>query len=70
MPVFDDDGQPVHERGIVPSQPGLYFVGLFFLASLTSSLVGGVGRDAEHIARHIALRDTATLPHGVSSARA
>jgi putative flavoprotein involved in K+ transport len=31
----------------------LYFVGLPFLFALTSSLVGGVGRDAEHIADHI-----------------
>jgi len=38
----------------VGSEPGLYFVGLVFLHALASSLVGGVGRDAEHIATHIA----------------
>ena len=54
LPVFGEDGDPVHDRGIVGSEPGLYFVGLFFLHALASSLVGGVGRDAEHIATHIA----------------
>jgi putative flavoprotein involved in K+ transport len=32
----------------------MYFIGLFFLYALASSLVGGVGRDAEHIVKHIA----------------
>jgi putative flavoprotein involved in K+ transport len=54
LPVFAEDGEPVHERGIVRSEPGLYFVGLFFLHAIASALVGGVGRDAEHIVRHIA----------------
>ena len=40
--------------GVVEAEPGLYFVGLPFLFALTSSLVGGVGRDAEYIATHIA----------------
>jgi putative flavoprotein involved in K+ transport len=54
LPVFVDDGRPVHDRGIVGSEPGLYFVGLPFLYSLSSALIGGVGRDAEYIAKHIA----------------
>jgi putative flavoprotein involved in K+ transport len=53
LPVIGDAGQPVHERGVVSAEPGLYFVGLPFQYALTSSLVGGVGRDAEHIAKHI-----------------
>jgi putative flavoprotein involved in K+ transport len=57
LDVFDPAGQPVHDRGIT-AEPGLYFIGLFFLSSLASSLVGGVGRDAEYIARHIAGRTT------------
>jgi len=47
------DGVPIHDRGVVTSCPGLYFVGLPFLYSLSSALVGGVGRDAEHIVAHI-----------------
>lgn len=54
LPVFGTDGYPVHSRGVVAGAPGLYFVGLPFLYSLVSSTVGGVGRDAEYIARHIA----------------
>jgi putative flavoprotein involved in K+ transport len=51
-------GWPIHDRGIVESVPGLYFVGLLFLYSLSSALLGGVGRDAEHIVAHIASRRT------------
>jgi putative flavoprotein involved in K+ transport len=62
LDVFDQAGRPIHDRGI-SGGPGLYFIGLFFLSSLASSLVGGVGRDAEHIARHI----NARTRHGHSS---
>jgi putative flavoprotein involved in K+ transport len=54
LPVFDAGDQPRHDRGVVPEAPGLYFVGLFFLTSITSALLGGVGRDAEHVAVRIA----------------
>ena len=46
----------MHERGVVGSEPGLYFVGLEFLHAMSSAMVQGVGRDAEHIARHISSR--------------
>jgi putative flavoprotein involved in K+ transport len=62
LPIFAEDGGPVHDRGIVRSEPGLYFVGLFFLYAAASSLVGGVGRDAEYIARHIASHDLNSRP--------
>jgi putative flavoprotein involved in K+ transport len=55
MPVFDGDSAPVHDRGIA-SEPGLYFVGLDFLYAFTSENVGGVYRDAKHVAKHIAVR--------------
>jgi putative flavoprotein involved in K+ transport len=51
LPV--NNGVPIHIRGIVESCPGLYFVGLPFLYSLSSVLLGGVGRDGEHIADYI-----------------
>lgn len=54
LPVFGDDGYPVHHRGVIAGAPGLYFVGLPFLHSAASSTIGGVGRDAEYIARRIA----------------
>lgn len=54
--VFQEDGSPRHERGVVPEAPGLYFVGLPWLDRLNSSLIGGVGRDARHVATHIKTR--------------
>jgi putative flavoprotein involved in K+ transport len=56
LPILLEDGYPVHERGVVGSEPGLYFVGQFFQYSLSSVLIGGVGRDAEFVAMHIASR--------------
>ena len=70
FPVFAEDGGPMHDRGIVESEPGLYFVGLFFLYAASSSLVGGVGRDAEHIARHIASREPNVRPTVLTLAEA
>ena len=56
MPVIGGDGWPEQKRGVVTSAPGLYFVGLPFLNAFGSMLIGGVGRDAEHVAKHIADR--------------
>ncbi len=56
LPIFGDDGEPLHERGVVARERGLYFVGLVFQSAATSSLVGGVGRDAAYIADRIAAR--------------
>lgn len=53
LPVFGENGYPNHHRGVVDGAPGLYFVGLPFLYTLSSSLLGGVGRDAEYIANQI-----------------
>src|SRR5688500_7952207 len=46
------NGIPIHDRGIVDSCAGLYFMGLLFLYSLSSALVRGVRPDAEHIVDH------------------
>jgi putative flavoprotein involved in K+ transport len=54
--VYGADGEPVHERGIVPGEPGFYFVGLHFLYSVSSTMIHGVGRDAERIAETIQSR--------------
>jgi putative flavoprotein involved in K+ transport len=58
-PVLDGRGEPVHERGLVPAEPGLAFVGQHFLYAMSSSMVHGVGRDAERIAEAIARRAAA-----------
>ena len=52
LPVFGDEG-PTHDRGVVAGEPGLYFVGLFFLYAGSSGLLRGVGRDAERIVKAI-----------------
>jgi putative flavoprotein involved in K+ transport len=59
LPAFGDDGRPAHDRGVVASQPGLYFVGLVFQYSATSDVLPGVGRDAKRIAGQIARRSLA-----------
>jgi putative flavoprotein involved in K+ transport len=57
LPVIRADGTPIHERGIVPGEPGLYFVGLHFLYALSSTMIHGVGRDAKRVADTIAERE-------------
>ena len=49
LPVFEPSGEPLHDKGVAIGQPGLYFVGLHFLYSLSSTMVHGVGRDAARI---------------------
>jgi putative flavoprotein involved in K+ transport len=56
LPVFDERAQPLHERGIVSQCPGLYFVGMHFLYALSSTMIHGVGRDADYLAAAIAAR--------------
>jgi putative flavoprotein involved in K+ transport len=53
LPVFDDEGEPLHDRGIARAEPGLAFVGLPFQYAVTSDVLPGVGRDARRVARHI-----------------
>jgi putative flavoprotein involved in K+ transport len=48
-----EDGYPVQYRGVVSSSPGLYVIGIPFLHSFASMLIGGAGRDAERVVRHI-----------------
>lgn len=56
LDIFDEDGSPRHTRGVVEEAPGLYFVGYRWLHRLDSSLLGGVGNDARHVARRIRKR--------------
>ncbi|MFN2388464.1 MAG: flavin-containing monooxygenase [Actinomycetota bacterium] len=57
LPILGDRQEPAHERGIVATIPGLYFVGLHFLYSMTSETITGVPRDAKRIAKLIAARE-------------
>jgi putative flavoprotein involved in K+ transport len=57
LPVFgENEHEPMHHRGVVASQPGLYFVGLFFLYAMSSGFLPGIDRDAEHIVDAILAR--------------
>jgi putative flavoprotein involved in K+ transport len=59
LPVIGDDGWPLETRGVVPSSPGLYFAGLAFQYAFASMLIGGAGRDAEYVVRHLCARPAA-----------
>jgi len=61
LPVLGES-EPLHHRGIVANEPGLYFVGLFFLYAMSSGFLPGVGRDAEHIAEHLTSREPTGRP--------
>jgi putative flavoprotein involved in K+ transport len=52
VPVFDDAGRVVHQRGVTGS-PGLYFIGLPWQHTRGSALLGFVGDDAAYIADQI-----------------
>jgi putative flavoprotein involved in K+ transport len=52
LPVFDDMGFPVQTDGRT-NVPGLYFMGVHWLRKGKSSILYGVGEDAEIVARHI-----------------
>ena len=55
IPIFDQTGFPVHQRGVT-AFPGLYFVGLHWLYKMKSALIYGVGEDAAFVASAIADR--------------
>jgi len=56
LPIRGEDGEPLHDRGVVGSEPGLYFVGLAFQYSLSSDVLPGMARDHAFVANHIASR--------------
>ncbi len=53
VPVFDDRGRPIQQRGVGP-RPNLYFLGLHWMHTFKSGLLSGVGADAEFLAEHMA----------------
>jgi len=55
LPVLGENGDvETDHHGVVASHPGLYRVGREFLYAFNSHQIGGVGRDAERIAKRIA----------------
>ena len=63
-PVVGEDGWPVGERGVSPTAPGLYFLGVPFQFAFSSMLVAGAGRDAKFVVDRIAERVRATAKSG------
>lgn len=53
LPVLDAAGDAVHREGFT-ARPGFYFLGLPWLSKLKSSVLCGVGEDAQRIAAAIA----------------
>jgi len=56
LPIFEPNGEPRHQSGVALGEPGLYFVGLHFLHSLSSTMIHGLARDARRIADAIDAR--------------
>ncbi|MEA2628645.1 MAG: putative flavoprotein involved in transport, partial [Chloroflexota bacterium] len=52
FPIFDDMGFPIQTDGRT-SVPGLYFSGVQWLRKSKSSILYGIGEDAEVVARQI-----------------
>ncbi len=58
LPIeFDPKGKPIHTRGVIEGEPGLYFIGLSYQYRMKSHLLAGVGADAAYLAEHMAARD-------------
>jgi putative flavoprotein involved in K+ transport len=53
LPIFDQHGDPMHDKGEVTIVPGLYFVGLHFLYAMSSASFAGIARDAKRIAKAV-----------------
>ncbi len=54
--AFDEQGMPVHKRGI-SAESGIYFLGLPNLVNRASSFIYGVWHDAKYIADHIVIQN-------------
>ena len=57
LPIFADDGEPVHRRGVT-QLPGIYFLGLRWLYKRKSSFLlrAGPAEDAAYLAEQIIAR--------------
>ncbi len=69
LAINDAQGEPIHNQGVVEQSPGLYFVGLHFLYSMTSATLMGVARDAERVVKTLAARKLVAQPSAIRPAR-
>lgn len=53
--TFDENGRPIHQRGVSPER-GVYFLGLPWLSRRGSSFIWGVWHDARFIADQIGIQ--------------
>lgn len=61
---FDVNGYPIHDRGVVGGEPGLFFLGLPYQHTLVSATIGGVCTDARYIAEKLRTETDAEVPTG------
>ena len=66
--VTGADGWPDEVRGVSPTVPGLFFVGVPFQYAFSSMLVTGAGRDAKYVVERIAERVATTADRQVATA--
>jgi putative flavoprotein involved in K+ transport len=62
LPIFGEDGRPIHERGVVTAEAGLAFVGLPFQYAAASDVLPGVGRDARYVVQQLGKRARNGVP--------
>lgn len=60
LPIFDEQGRPRHERGVVTELPGLYFCGLDFQHSIWSETTTGEVKDGGYIVAALDARQRAS----------
>ena len=63
-PIVGDDGWPIERRGVSPTVPGLYFLGIPFQYAFSSMLVAGAGRDAGYVVDRVVERTRASAAQG------
>jgi putative flavoprotein involved in K+ transport len=68
--ILGDDGWPAEVRGVSPTVPGLYFLGVPFQYAFSSMNIVGAGRDAKFVVDRIAERVAATEKRPIAEAAA
>jgi putative flavoprotein involved in K+ transport len=68
VPVFDENGRAVHDRGVTAS-PGLYFLGQLWQHTRGSALLGWVKDDAAYIAERVGAFRSRPLPTEIAGAK-